>query len=85
MQNRHPCSQGLAPWVTSLPALGYLYMIRHDESTVRRLPPPGTDAALLGPAFLAEPLPGEAEVLRARLGVTQTTHTAFLTEHIFPG
>ena len=65
--------------------LGHLHMIRHDEGTVRRLPPPGTDAALLGPAFLAEPLPGEVEVLRARLGVTQSTHTAFLTEHIFPG
>lgn len=66
-------------------ALGHLHITRHDESTVRRLPPPGTDAALLGPAFLAEPLPGEAAVLRARLGVTQITHTAFLTEHIFPG
>ena len=49
-----------------------------------KLPPPGTDAALLGPDFLAQPLPGEAEVLRQRLGVPQVSQTSFLTEHIFP-
>ena len=49
-----------------------------------KLPPPGTDAALLGPGFLAQPLPGEAEVLRQRLGVPQVSQTSFLTEHIFP-
>lgn len=50
-----------------------------------KLPPPGTDAALLGSQFLAELLHGEAGVLRQRLGVTQLSLTSFLTEHIFPG
>ena len=49
-----------------------------------QLAPPGTDPALLGPRFLAEPLPGEAEVMRQRLSVPQISHTQFLTEHIFP-
>ena len=53
-------------------------------STDHKLPPPGTEAALLGPEFLAQPLPGEAEVLCQRLGVPQVGHTSFLTEHIFP-
>ena len=53
-------------------------------SSDQRLPPPGTDAALLGPDFLAQPLPGEAEVLRQRLGVALVSQTSFLTEHIFP-
>ena len=49
-----------------------------------QLAPPGMDPALLGPCFLAEPLPGEAEVMRQRLGVQQISHTQFFTEHIFP-
>ena len=47
------------------------------------LPPPGTEPALLGPEFLVQPLPGEAEVLRQRLGIIQVSHTTFLMEHIF--
>ena len=49
-----------------------------------QLAPPGTDPALLGPGFLAEPLPGEAEVMRQRLGVQQISHIEFFTEHVFP-
>lgn len=48
-----------------------------------RLAPPETDPALLGPQFLAEPLPGEAEVLRQRLGVQQMTQGSFVTEQVF--
>lgn len=49
-----------------------------------QLAPPGMDPTLLGPRFLAEPLPGEAEVMRQRLGVQQISYTHFFTEHIFP-
>ena len=49
-----------------------------------QLAPPGMDPALLGLPFLAEPLPGEAEVMRQRLGIQQISHTLFFTEHIFP-
>ena len=49
-----------------------------------QLAPPGMDPALLGPRFLAEPLPGEAEVMRQRLAVQQISHTRFFSEHIFP-
>ena len=49
-----------------------------------QLAPPSMDPDLLGPRFLAEPLPGEAEVMCQRLGVQQISHTHFFTEHIFP-
>lgn len=52
-------------------------------SAKHKLPPSGTEPALLGPEFLVQPLPGEAEVLRQRLGVSQVSHTTFLIEHIF--
>ena len=53
-------------------------------SAGQKLAPADTEAALLGPEFLAQPLPGEAEVLCRRLGIPQVSHTSFLTEHIFP-
>ena len=49
-----------------------------------QLAPPGMDPALLGPRFLAEPLPGEADVMRQRLGVQQISHARFFSQHIFP-
>ncbi len=49
-----------------------------------QLAPPGTDPALLGPHFLVQPLLGEAEVMRQRLGVQQISHTQYFLEHIFP-